>query len=149
MTVRLVGPDAVNGAPEVVDDTIDTGAGVAVVVEVLANDLDPERDLLRIAEFTAPGERRHGERDRRPVRAAGAALRTGPGVLRHGRRSTYRGRDVLDAVSDPATVRVDVARPAGRRTVRRSPGPTPCGCAATSPHASRCWSTTSTPTAIR
>ena len=108
VTVQLVGPDEPNGAPEVVDDAIDTGAGVPVVVDVLANDLDPERDLMRLAEYTAP---QRGGTVTEVVGPSGlAALRFEPDPDFSGTATfTYRAADVLDAVSEPATVRVAVA----------------------------------------
>ncbi len=108
VTVQLVGPDEPNGAPDVVDDAIDTGAGVPVVVDVLANDLDPERDLMRLAEYTAP---QRGGTVSEVVGPSGlAALRFEPDPDFSGTATfTYRAADVLDAVSEPATVRVAVA----------------------------------------
>ncbi|MCB0967325.1 MAG: cadherin-like domain-containing protein, partial [Ilumatobacter sp.] len=54
VTIELLPIDAPNRAPLGTRDTAQTGPGVPVVVDVLLNDVDPERDAIRIESFTQP-----------------------------------------------------------------------------------------------
>ena len=78
-------------------------------VDVLLNDVDPERDALRIASFTPPdiGGGRH--RDHRSVRAAGAAL-PAPLGLRAG-DVHVPSRRLVRGDGEPARSHVDIAQP--------------------------------------
>jgi hypothetical protein len=106
--IRLLEPDAANRAPDVVDDASDARAGVPVVIDVLANDLDPEHDLMRIAEYAVP--RRSGTVSETVGPSGLPALRFEPDAGFSGTAElTYRAADVFDAVSGPAVVRVAVA----------------------------------------
>ncbi|MDX1918224.1 MAG: Ig-like domain-containing protein [Candidatus Caenarcaniphilales bacterium] len=46
--------NAVNGAPNAVDDAVSTKQGSTVKVDVLSNDNDPDNDKLTISDFTQP-----------------------------------------------------------------------------------------------
>ena len=54
VVVELLPSDASNRPPIGSLDTAQTGPGIAVDVEVLLNDIDPERDSLRIGSFSQP-----------------------------------------------------------------------------------------------
>jgi hypothetical protein len=69
VSIQLLAIDAANQAPIGSADAAETALDVPVIVDVLLNDVDPERDL-----HTA-GYRRHRHRDRRAITARLAALR--------------------------------------------------------------------------
>jgi hypothetical protein len=112
--IELLSPDSTNKAPVGVEDTAQTGPGIAVTVDVLLNDVDPERDALRLGGFSPP--RGAGEA------ALGAVTETvGPSGLpallfrpTEGFEGTavftYRPIDALGAVGDDVEVEVEVAR---------------------------------------
>ena len=54
VTLELLPTDAPNQAPVGSSDRSETGPDAAVIVDVLLNDIDPERDSLRIDSFTQP-----------------------------------------------------------------------------------------------
>ncbi len=107
VTVELLSPDAPNREPVGADDFAETGAGAEVVIDVLLNDIDPERDALRIASFTQPDV---GSVVEVRGQAGLAALRYEPPLDASGSESfTYRPVDSLGAIGDPVTVDVDIA----------------------------------------
>ncbi len=55
-------PSATNSPPVGTPDDAQTGPQMPVVVEVLLNDVDPERDGLRIGSVHAAGQRRPSAR---------------------------------------------------------------------------------------
>lgn len=92
---------AVNDAPVAVNDTASTTQGVAVAIAVLANDTDPDGQLLSVAGFTPP--------------SAGAVANPGNGTLVYTPSAGFTGTDaftytVTDGLlaSAPATVTVTV-----------------------------------------
>jgi hypothetical protein len=91
----------VNDAPVAVNDTASTTQGVAVAIAVLANDADPDGQLLSVAGFTPP--------------SAGVVTNPGNGTLVYMPPAAFTGTDtftytVTDGllVSAPATVTVTV-----------------------------------------
>lgn len=54
VTVQLLAVDAPNQAPVGTRDRVETSRGVPVTIDVLINDVDPERDQLRVGSFTEP-----------------------------------------------------------------------------------------------
>ena len=107
VTIELLDPSAPNREPVGADDFSETRAGTEVVVDVLLNDIDPERDALRIAEFTQPDVGRVTE-----VRgqAGLAALRYEPTIDASGSATfTYRPVDSLGAIGDAVDVVVEIA----------------------------------------
>ncbi|MEM1333183.1 MAG: Ig-like domain-containing protein, partial [Actinomycetota bacterium] len=109
VTIELLPPDANNQPPIGSADAAQTGPGVPVVVEVLLNDVDPERDALRIAQFSA--EATLGEVTEVDGPSGLRALRYEPAPGFEGRATfSYRPVDALDAVGEPVDVVVEVAR---------------------------------------
>ncbi len=98
-----------------------TGPGVPVIVDVLLNDVDPERDPLRLGGFSPPqsvGQATLGEVTETVGPSGLPALRFAPTEGFEGTAVfTYRPVDALEAVGDDVEVRVEVAR-------RRRPQPT-------------------------
>jgi hypothetical protein len=86
VTVELLPADAPNRAPVGRPDAIEVRAGSSVLIDVLANDVDPERDALQIASFTEPS-----------LAGGGAAQGGGPERARRPRVPTpaRRGRHHL------------------------------------------------------
>jgi hypothetical protein len=110
VTIELIPLDATNQAPIGTADVAETGPDTAVVIDVLLNDVDPERDSLRIDSFTPADV---GGEIVEVVAASGlAALRYTPPRGASGTATfTYRPADVLGAVGDPVPVRVEIAQP--------------------------------------
>lgn len=112
--VELLPTDATNKPPVGVDDTAETGAGVPVIVEVLLNDVDPERDALGIGGFSPPGgvgQASLGEVTETVGDSGLPALRFAPAEGFEGTAIfSYRPVDSLDSVGDDVEVRVEVAR---------------------------------------
>ncbi|MGH9132906.1 MAG: Ig-like domain-containing protein, partial [Ilumatobacteraceae bacterium] len=108
--LELLAVDAPNQAPVAREDEAETGPDTAVVIDVLLNDIDPERDALRVASFTPPDI---GGAVTETVGPSGlAALRYQPPPGASGRATfTYRPVDALEATGEPATVTVEIAQP--------------------------------------
>lgn len=54
VTVQLLPVDAPNQAPVGTRDRVETSRGTRVTIDVLINDVDPERDQLRVGSFVEP-----------------------------------------------------------------------------------------------
>ncbi|NQY56258.1 MAG: tandem-95 repeat protein [Ilumatobacteraceae bacterium] len=113
VVVELLPVDATNGSPVGIADEADTGPGVAVVVDILRNDVDPERDSLSIGSFAPPdgvGASAIGEVTETVGPSGLPALRFAPSPGFEGTaRFTYRPLDALDALGDDVEVTVEVA----------------------------------------
>jgi hypothetical protein len=110
--IDILSPDAANLPPVGTPDEVDTGPGVDVVVDVLLNDVDPERDALRIGSYSPPTQ---------PVGVGTVVETLGSSDLpalefrpAHGFEGTaifsYRPVDALGALGAEVEVRVEVAR---------------------------------------
>jgi hypothetical protein len=114
VTIELLAAGATNRAPIGVPDAVETGAGVPVVIDVLLNDVDPERDALRLGGFSPPsavGRAAIGEVTETRGPSGLPALRFVPAEGFEGTAVfTYRPVDSFDAVGDDVEVRVEVAR---------------------------------------
>ena len=128
--IELLAPGSTNKPPVGVADTADTGPGVPVVVDVLLNDVDPERDALRLGGFSPPqsvGQATLGEVTETIGPSGLPALRFAPTEGFEGTVVfTYRPIDAVEAVGEDIEVRVEVAlrrrsQPSTRRAARRSP----------------------------
>ena len=112
--IELLAPGSTNKPPVGVADTVETGPGVPVIVDVLLNDVDPERDALRIGGFSPPqivGEATLGEVTETIGPSGLPALRFAPTEGFEGQAVfTYRPVDSLEAIGDDVEVRVEVAR---------------------------------------
>ena len=115
VTVQLLPADAPNTAPVGRPDTSETRINTPVIVDVLANDIDPERDALQIGSFTV-GDRRgtvtetEGPNDQPALQFT--PLRNVSGTARF----TYRPVDAFGAFGDPVEVTVEIApQSAGNR----------------------------------
>jgi hypothetical protein len=112
--IELLAPGSTNKPPVGVADTVETGAGVPVIVDVLLNDVDPERDALRIGGFSPPqsvGQATLGQVTETVGPSGLPALRFEPTEGFEGTALfTYRPVDALEAVGDDVEVRVEVAR---------------------------------------
>ncbi|HSJ91666.1 MAG TPA: Ig-like domain-containing protein, partial [Ilumatobacter sp.] len=110
VTIQLRPADATNQAPIGTDDVAETGADAAVVIDVLFNDIDPERDSLRIDSFTPPDV--GGDLVEVVAPSGLPALRYTPAPGASGTATfRYRPADVLGAVGEPVSVRVEIAQP--------------------------------------
>lgn len=110
VTLELLPADGTNQAPIGTDDVAETGPDAAVVVDVLLNDIDPERDSLRIDSFTPPDV--GGELVEVESASGLPALRYTPPPGASGTATfTYRPADVLGAVGESVPVRVEIAQP--------------------------------------
>jgi large repetitive protein len=110
VTVELLPLDATNRAPIGTEDVAETGPDAAVVIDVLFNDIDPERDSLRIDSFTPADV--GGDLVEVIAPSGLPALRYTPPRGASGTATfTYRPADVLGAVGDPVPVRVEIAQP--------------------------------------
>jgi hypothetical protein len=110
--IEILPSDAANLPPTGTADEADTGPGVDVVVDVLLNDVDPERDTLRIGSFSPPIE----------ADAVGTVVQTlGPSDLaalefrpvegfEGSAVFSYRPADSFGALGAEVEVRVEVAR---------------------------------------
>ncbi len=112
--IELLAPGSTNKPPVGVADTADTGPGVPVIVDVLLNDVDPERDALRLGGFSPPqsvGQATLGEVTETIGPSGLPALRFAPTEGFEGTAVfTYRPIDALEAVGEDIEVRVEVAR---------------------------------------
>jgi hypothetical protein len=106
--LTLLPVDAPNNAPIGQRDEATTGLGVTVVVDVLLNDIDPERDSLQIGSFTQPDI---GGRLVEAVAPSGLpALRYDPPERFSGVATfTYRPMDAFGAEGDPVVATVEIA----------------------------------------
>jgi len=106
--IELIPLDGTNRPPIGSPDAAETGAGVAVVVDVLLNDIDPDRDPLEIDSFEVP----EGVGSvSQTVGASGlSALRFEPRAGFEGvAEFIYRPIDSFGALGDDVTVSVTVA----------------------------------------
>ena len=112
--IELIPAGSTNKAPVGVADAAETGPGVAVIVDVLHNDVDPERDALRLGGFSptqSVGQATLGEVTETVGPSGLPALRFAPTEGFEGTaRFTYRPVDSLEAVGEDVEVRVEVAR---------------------------------------
>jgi hypothetical protein len=112
--VELLAPGSTNRPPVGVDDSVETGPGVPVIIDVLLNDVDPERDALRIGSFSPPagvGGSSIGELTETVGASGLPALRFAPNEGFEGTAVfTYRPVDSIGAVGEDVDVRVEVAR---------------------------------------
>ncbi|HEX4981788.1 MAG TPA: Ig-like domain-containing protein, partial [Ilumatobacteraceae bacterium] len=108
--LELLPVDALNQAPVARNDVAETGGDVGVVIDVLLNDVDPERDALRVASFTPPDI---GGVVTETIGPSGLpALRYQPPRGASGRATfAYRPVDSFEATGEPATVTVEIAQP--------------------------------------
>ena len=107
--IELLPTDGTNRAPVGAPDASETGPGVSVIVEVLLNDVDPERDGLRLDSFSAEPD--IGDVNETEGPSGLPALEYSPiegfeGIARF----SYRPVDTFGAVGEPVEVTVDVAR---------------------------------------
>ena len=109
VTIELLPIDAPNRAPIGTRDLSETGPGAPVVIDVLLNDVDPERDALRIGSFTAPEFGGTVSEVTAPSGLPG--LRFTPDGSASGALSfSYRPVDALGAEGEPVTVTVEIAQ---------------------------------------
>ena len=108
--VELLAVDATNQAPIGTPDRAETGPDATVVIDVLLNDVDPERDALRIASFTPSDV---GGRISEVVAPSGLpGLRFVPPPGASGTASfTYRPVDSLGAIGEPVIAQIEIAQP--------------------------------------
>lgn len=110
VTIELLPLDATNQAPIGAEDATETGPDNDVVIDVLLNDIDPERDALRIDSFTPPDV--GGELIELIGPSNLPALRYTPPSGASGTATfTYRPADLLGAVGEPVVVSVEIAQP--------------------------------------
>ena len=108
--IELLPIDATNQAPIGTPDAAETGPGASVIVDVLLNDVDPERDPLRIGSFTPPEV--GGTVQEVPAPSGLQGLEFVPDGRSSGTVTfTYRPIDALGAEGEPVTVSVDIAQP--------------------------------------
>ena len=116
--IELLAAGSTNKPPVGVGDSAETGAGVPVTIDVLLNDVDPERDALRLGGFSPPAGAAGasiGEVTETEGASGLPALKFVPADGFEGTAVfTYRPVDSLDAVGDDVDVRVEVARPGDR-----------------------------------
>ncbi len=114
VVVELLPTGATNRAPLGVEDVVETGPGAPIIVDVLLNDVDPERDALALGGFSPPpndGAASLGEVFETVGPSGLPALRFVPSEGFEGSAVfTYRPVDALGAVGDDVDVRVEVAR---------------------------------------
>ena len=114
MIVELLAAGSTNKPPVGVGDRAETGPGVPVTIDVLLNDVDPERDALRLGGFSPPagvGAQTLGEVTESVGDSGLPALKFVPVEGFEGTAIfTYRPIDALDAVGEDVEVRVEVAR---------------------------------------
>ncbi len=110
VTIELLPDDAPNQAPIGAPDVAETGPDAPVVIDVLLNDIDPERDSLRVASFSPPDV--GGEITETVAPSGLPALRYQPPTGASGTATfTYRPVDSFGAVGEPVAVRVEIAQP--------------------------------------
>ena len=112
--IELLAAGSTNKPPLGVGDQIETGAETAVIIDVLLNDVDPERDAIRLGGFSPPagvGAAALGEVTETVGPSGLPALRFAPAEGFEGTAIfTYRPVDALEAVGNDVEVRVEVAR---------------------------------------
>lgn len=115
VVIELLPAGSANKPPVGVVDAVETGAGVPVIIDVLLNDVDPERDALRLGSFSPPagvGGASIGGVTETEGPSGLPALRFAPAEGFEGTAVfTYRPIDSLGAVGNDVEVRVEVARP--------------------------------------
>lgn len=115
VVIELLAAGSTNKPPVGLIDEVETGAGVPVIIDVLLNDVDPERDALRLGGFSPPtsvGQAALGEVTETLGPSNLPALRFAPAEGFEGTAVfTYRPVDALEAVGNDVEVRVEVARP--------------------------------------
>lgn len=108
--LTLLAVDAPNSAPIGRPDRAETGPDASVVIDVLLNDVDPERDALRLGSFTPPDI--GGEVYAAQSPSGLPALQYVPPLNVSGTATfTYRPMDALGAQGDPVVVTVEIAQP--------------------------------------
>jgi hypothetical protein len=108
--VQMLPADAPNRAPVGASDRAETGADTPVIIDVLINDVDPERDALRIGSFTPADV--GGEIAELLAPSGLQGLRYTPPLGASGTASfTYRPLDAFGATGEPVTVTVEIAQP--------------------------------------
>jgi hypothetical protein len=106
--LTLLPVDAPNNAPVGRPDHATTGPGATVVIDVLLNDVDPERDSLRIGSFTQPDI--GGRLIEAEAPSGLPALRYDPPAGLSGTATfTYRPMDAFGAEGDPVVATVEIA----------------------------------------
>ncbi len=112
--IELLAPGSTNKPPVGVVDAAQTGPGIPVTIDVLLNDVDPERDALRLGGFSPPqsvGQATLGEVTETIGPSGLPALQFAPTDGFEGTAIfTYRPIDALEAVGEDVEVRVEVAR---------------------------------------
>ena len=112
--IELLAAGSTNKPPLGAGDQIETGAETAVIIDVLLNDIDPERDAIRLGGFSPPagvGAAALGEVTETVGPSGLPALRFAPAEGFEGTAIfTYRPVDALEAVGNDVEVRVEVAR---------------------------------------
>ncbi len=109
VTIELLPIDTVNQAPVGSPDASETGPDTPVTIDVLLNDIDPERDALRIDTFTPPDV--GGEVSETTGPSGLPALKFVPDARFSGTVTfTYRPVDTFGAVGEAVEVEVEVAQ---------------------------------------
>jgi hypothetical protein len=105
VSVQLFAPDSPNRPPIATDDHVKTRLGRPVTIDVLANDIDPERDVLSVPTFSESGT----------AKVTATKGPTGLPALRYEPPDTagvytfkYQAADPQGGTSEKATVTVDV-----------------------------------------
>ena len=110
VVVELLPAGATNSAPVGTVDFAETGPATPVTVEVLLNDVDPERDGLRIGSFAPPADPTVGEVTETVGLSGQPALKFVPAVGFEGTAMfSYRPVDLLGGQGEDIEVSVDVA----------------------------------------
>src|SRR5688572_20528185 len=110
VTIELLPVDTVNRAPIGSPDVADTAADNAVDIDVLINDIDPERDALRIDTFTVPDIGGTVTETLGPSGLPALHFEPPPGVSGTA-TFTYRPVDSFGAIGEAVEVEVEVAQP--------------------------------------
>ncbi len=113
VTITVANPPAVNQPPVAVDDVAQTARSTPVVISVLLNDSDPDGALAPSSVRLAGGATSIST-----PQGGTATVNTTTGAIQYTPRNGFRGsdtftytvRDNAGAVSNQATVRVDVVR---------------------------------------
>jgi hypothetical protein len=108
VTIELLPVDTVNRAPIGSPDVADTAADHGVDIDVLINDIDPERDALRIDTFTVPDiggtvTETEGSSGLRALHFEPPPHASGTATF------TYRPVDSFGAIGESVKVQVDIA----------------------------------------